>query len=96
MKRINDIFYSLQGEGRNTGRAAIFIRFAGCNLHCSFCDTQFNEYREMTDEQIKCSYITLIYRTFAYMKPTIHIFLLALCVLALALAIFFSIYSASI
>ena len=52
MKRINDIFYSLQGEGRNTGRAAIFIRFAGCNLHCSFCDTQFNEYREMTDEQI--------------------------------------------
>ena len=52
MKRINDIFYSLQGEGRNTGRAAIFIRFAGCNLRCSFCDTQFNEYREMTDEQI--------------------------------------------
>lgn len=52
MKRINDIFCSLQGEGRNTGRAAIFIRFAGCNLHCSFCDTQFNEYREMTDEQI--------------------------------------------
>ena len=46
--------------------------------------------------KIKCSYITLIYRTFAYMKPTIHIFLLTLCVLALALAIFFSIYSASI
>lgn len=52
MKRINNIFYSLQGEGRNTGRAAVFIRFAGCNLRCSFCDTEFNEYREMSDEEI--------------------------------------------
>ena len=52
MKRINDIFYSLQGEGRHTGRAAIFIRFSGCNLACSFCDTDFSDYREMTDEQI--------------------------------------------
>jgi len=52
MKRINNIFYSLQGEGRNTGRAAVFIRFAGCNLRCSFCDTEFNAYREMSDEEI--------------------------------------------
>jgi organic radical activating enzyme len=52
MKRINDIFYSLQGEGHNTGRAAVFIRFAGCNLRCSFCDTEFDTYREISDEQI--------------------------------------------
>ena len=52
MKRINDIFYSLQGEGYNTGRAAVFIRFAGCNLRCSFCDTEFDTYREMTDDEI--------------------------------------------
>ena len=52
MKRINDIFYSLQGEGHNTGRAAVFIRFADCNLRCSFCDTEFDTYREMSDEQI--------------------------------------------
>ena len=52
MKRINDIFYSLQGEGYNTGRAAVFIRFAGCNLRCSFCDTEFDSYREMTDDEI--------------------------------------------
>ena len=52
MKRINDIFYSLQGEGRNTGRAAVFVRFAGCNLRCPFCDTEFDTYREMTDEAI--------------------------------------------
>lgn len=52
MKRINDIFYSLQGEGRNTGRAAIFIRFADCNLKCPFCDTDFAQYEEMSDEDI--------------------------------------------
>lgn len=50
--RINDIFYSLQGEGRNTGRAAVFIRFAGCNLKCSFCDTEFDSYKEMTADEI--------------------------------------------
>ena len=52
MKRVNDIFYSLQGEGRNTGRAAIFIRFAGCNLKCPFCDTDFAQYEDMSDEDI--------------------------------------------
>lgn len=46
--RINNIFYSLQGEGRNTGRAAVFVRFAGCNMHCDFCDTDFSRFTEMT------------------------------------------------
>lgn len=52
MFRVNDIFYSLQGEGHNTGRAAVFVRFAGCNLHCSFCDTEFDSYREMSADEI--------------------------------------------
>lgn len=60
MKRINNIFYSLQGEGRNTGRAAVFIRFAGCNLRCSFCDTEFESYREMSDEEILDAVKTLV------------------------------------
>ena len=51
-KRVNDIFYSLQGEGRNTGRAAVFIRFAGCNRKCPFCDTDFSAYEEMSDDEI--------------------------------------------
>src|SRR5918994_3951347 len=49
---IKEIFYTLQGEGANTGRAAVFCRFAGCNLWngrehdrgtavCQFCDTDF-------------------------------------------------------
>lgn len=50
--RINEIFYSLQGEGYHTGTAAIFIRFAGCNLKCDFCDTDFKENYQLTKEQI--------------------------------------------
>lgn len=38
---IVEVFYSLQGEGMRTGQATIFVRFAGCNLACDFCDTDF-------------------------------------------------------
>lgn len=38
--RVNEIFYSIQGEGRYTGTPAVFIRLAGCNLRCDFCDTE--------------------------------------------------------
>jgi 7-carboxy-7-deazaguanine synthase len=52
MYTIKEIFYTLQGEGANTGRAAVFCRFSGCNLWtgreadrpaatCTFCDTDF-------------------------------------------------------
>lgn len=50
--QVKEIFYTLQGEGLNAGRAAVFCRFAGCNLwsgreqdrataQCRFCDTDF-------------------------------------------------------
>lgn len=35
-EKINEIFYSLQGEGYHTGIPAIFVRFSGCNMKCSF------------------------------------------------------------
>jgi len=38
---ISEIFYSIQGEGRWTGLPNIFIRTAGCNLRCSYCDTKY-------------------------------------------------------
>ena len=50
--RVNEIFYSLQGEGRHTGRAALFVRFSGCNLRCPFCDTNFAAYREYSAQQL--------------------------------------------
>jgi 7-carboxy-7-deazaguanine synthase len=37
--KIAEIFRSLQGEGRNQGKPCLFIRLAGCNLHCYWCDT---------------------------------------------------------
>lgn len=52
MRKINEIFYSLQGEGFHTGTPALFIRFSGCNLKCSFCDTKHEEGTWMTDEEI--------------------------------------------
>lgn len=52
MKKINEIFYSLQGEGHHTGYPSVFIRFAGCNLHCPFCDTRHEEGIYMDDDAI--------------------------------------------
>ena len=38
--QIADIFVSLQGEGKNQGKPCLFIRLAGCNLDCTWCDTK--------------------------------------------------------
>lgn len=52
MKKINEIFYSLQGEGFHVGTPAVFVRFSGCNLKCEFCDTRHEEGVMMSDEEI--------------------------------------------
>ena len=51
--KINEIFYSLQGEGLYTGTPSVFIRFSGCNLKCPFCDTDHSSFDEMTLDEIK-------------------------------------------
>jgi organic radical activating enzyme len=51
-RKINEIFYSLQGEGFWTGTPIIFVRFSGCNLHCDFCDTAHETFCEMSDAEI--------------------------------------------
>lgn len=61
--KINEIFYSLQGEGARAGTANVFVRFSKCNLKCALapsavspggwiCDTDFESYREMTEGEI--------------------------------------------
>lgn len=51
---ICEIFYSLQGESSYMGRPCVFIRLAGCNLNCSYCDTVYSHAKgtKMSFEQI--------------------------------------------
>ena len=49
---VNEIFYSLQGEGGRSGEASVFVRLAKCNLACEFCDTDFESGVEMTIEEL--------------------------------------------
>lgn len=48
-------FLSVQGEGLNSGKYALFIRFGDCNIRCEFCDSKeaWNNYKLLTEEEIK-------------------------------------------
>lgn len=52
--KVNEIFYSLQGESSYSGRPCAFVRLTGCNLRCTYCDTQYAFYEgvEMSVEEI--------------------------------------------
>lgn len=52
--KISEIFYSIEGEGIEIGRPEVFIRLAGCNLRCEWCDTKYawSNGKEMSIEEI--------------------------------------------
>ncbi len=52
--RVNEIFYSIQGESTYTGRPCVFVRMTACNLRCRWCDTEyaFHEGEALTIEQV--------------------------------------------
>jgi len=52
--KINEIFYGIQGESSYTGQPCVFVRLTGCNLRCSYCDTQYaySEGEEMEIDEI--------------------------------------------
>lgn len=54
--KVNEIFYSIEGEGVRAGYPCVFIRLYGCNLNCLYCDTRYSceeeQYREMTIYEI--------------------------------------------
>ncbi len=51
---VNEIFYSIQGEGPNIGKPAVFLRLGGCNLRCKWCDSKYtwNDQTPMTNDRI--------------------------------------------
>lgn len=57
MFKVAEHFISINGEGPRAGQLALFIRFAGCNLNCSYCDTRYASepgasYEEMSEKEI--------------------------------------------
>lgn len=55
MIKVNEIYYSIQGESTYTGLPCVFVRLTGCNLRCKYCDTQyaFNEGKNLTLMEIQ-------------------------------------------
>lgn len=49
---VREVFYAVQGEGGRAGMASVFVRFAGCNLNCWFCDTDWQQGDRLTLAQV--------------------------------------------
>jgi 7-carboxy-7-deazaguanine synthase len=54
MLKINEIYHSIQGESTHAGRPCVFVRLTGCNLRCTYCDTEYAFYdgKEMSGQEV--------------------------------------------
>ncbi|MEZ4459567.1 MAG: radical SAM protein [bacterium] len=85
--RLTEIFYSIQGEGRASGRPCVFVRLSRCNLRCTWCDTTYSftggEKRSIDDilEQVKSYGCQLVEITGGepLLQPTVHPLMTQLC-----------------
>ena len=68
MLSVNEIFYSIQGESTHAGRPCVFVRLAGCDLRCTWCDTAyaFNDGRKMSVDEV-------VERVDAYGSPLVEV-----------------------
>lgn len=66
--KVNEIFYSIQGESSYSGRPCVFVRLTGCNLRCAYCDTQY-AYTEGEDLEID----EIVERVRAYQCPLVEV-----------------------
>lgn len=66
--KVNQIFYSIQGESSYAGRPCVFIRLTGCNLRCSYCDTPY-AYEEGEDLEIEA----IVDRVRSYRCPLVEV-----------------------
>ncbi|RCX20206.1 7-carboxy-7-deazaguanine synthase [Anaerobacterium chartisolvens] len=63
--KVNEIFLSIQGEGLSSGFPTVFVRFAGCNLRCRYCDTVYAYYE---GEEMTCPEIFNIIQKYGYKR----------------------------
>ena len=69
--RVNEIFASIEGEGRRAGLPCVFVRLVGCNLRCSFCDTAYAFEPSDTDELLDEAQIAARVREYGLRAVTI-------------------------